>query len=195
MGLEKHARVSEDAEAEILKEPVESSYRKGSIHACMGEQEVSKETIMKKRHALEFPLLEPLQEKRKASRLYIDEDEDHVSLQYLEKEGNIRMPLNNTVMPKRIYVYEGINLDGSKHELVHCRYSGGEYAGNKGTRELWQEVSGFIAGSYDEDALEKIYVNGDGADWIRSGQGCMPRHGLSLTVFTCINISYRQPAI
>ena len=36
----------EDAEARILEEAVESSYRKGGINACIGEQEVSKETVM-----------------------------------------------------------------------------------------------------------------------------------------------------
>ena len=104
MGLEKHARISEDAEAGLLEEAVESSYRKGGIHACIGEQEVSKETVMKKLHALRFPLLEPLKEKRKVSRLYIDADEDHVSLQYLEKKGDIRKPRTNTVLPRLIYV-------------------------------------------------------------------------------------------
>ena len=29
----------------------------------------------------------------------------------------------------------------------------------------------FIKDSYDEDSLEKIYINGDGADWIRAGAG------------------------
>lgn len=27
----------------------------------------------------------------------------------------------------------------------------------------------FIESSYDEDALERIYINGDGAEWIRTG--------------------------
>lgn len=171
MGLEKHARISEDAEARILEEAVESSYRKGGINACIGEQEVSKETVMKKLHALEFPKLEPLSEKRKVSRLYIDADEDHVSLQYLEKKGDIKKPRINTVMPKLIYVYEDVNFDGSRHELKECHFFGGDYAGTVGTKELWQEVFEFIENSYDEDALERIYINGDGADWIRTGAG------------------------
>ena len=164
MGLEKHARISEDAEARILEETAESSYRKGGIHACIGEQEVSKETVMKKLHALEFPALGPLEKKRKVRRLYIDADEDHVSLQYLEKKGDIRKPRTNTVMPKLIYVYEDVDYDGSKHELVHCSFFGGDYAGAEETRKLWQEVFGFIKESYDEDALEKVYINGDGAE-------------------------------
>lgn len=171
MGLKKHARISEDAQARILEEAVESSYRKGGIHASIGEQEVSKETVMNKLHALEFPLLEPLKEKRKVPRLYIDADEDHVSLQYIEKKGDIRKPRTNTVMPKLIYVYEDVNFDGSKHELVQCSYFGGDYAGREGTGQLWREVFDFIKDSYDEDTLEKIYINGDGADWIRAGAG------------------------
>lgn len=171
MGLGKHTRISEDAEARILEEAVESSYRKGGMNACIGEQEVSKETVMKKLHALAFPKLEPLSDKRKVSRLYIDADEDHVSLQYLEKKGDIKKPRINTVMPKLIYVYEDVNFDGSKHELKECHFFGGDYAGTDGTRKLWQEVFEFIRNSYDEDELEKIYVNGDGADWIRTGAG------------------------
>lgn len=131
MGLEKHARISEDAEARILEEAVESSYRKGGINACIGEQQVSKETVMNKLHALEFPALEPLKEKRKVSRLYVDADEDHVSLQYLEKKGDIKKPRINTVMPKLIYLYEDVNFDGSKHELVNCCYFGGTMPGQK----------------------------------------------------------------
>lgn len=74
-------------------------------------------------------------------------------------------------MPKLIYVYEDVNFDGSKHELVQCSYFGGDYAGTEGTGQLWREVFDFIKDSYDEDALEKIYINGDGADWIRAGAG------------------------
>ena len=91
--------------------------------------------------------------------------------EYLEKKGDIKKPRINTVMPKLIYVYEDVNFDGSKHELVNCHYFGGDYAGTEGTKELWQEVFDFITESYDEEVLEKIYINGDGADWIRTGAG------------------------
>ena len=91
--------------------------------------------------------------------------------EYLEKKGHIKKPRINTVMPKPIYVYEDVSFDGSKHELVNCHYFGGDYAGTEGTKELWQEVFDFITESYDEEVLEKIYINGDGADWIRTGAG------------------------
>ena len=72
-------------------------------------------------------------------------------------------------MPKLIYVYEDVDFDGSKHKLKECHFFGGDYAGAKGTKELWQEVFEFIESSYAEDVLERIYINGDGAEWIRSG--------------------------
>ena len=116
-------------------------------------------------------LLDHLMGLESHARISEDADEDHVSLQYLEKKGDIKKPRINTVMPKLIYVYEDVNFDGSKHELVNCHYFGGDYAGTEGTKALWQEVFAFVAESYDEEVLEKIYINGDGADWIRTGAG------------------------
>ena len=55
MGIEKHVRMTEDAEAELLREAVQTSYRKGGMSACITEEYVSKETVMNKLHALEFP--------------------------------------------------------------------------------------------------------------------------------------------
>ncbi len=179
----------------MLEEAVESSYRKGGMNACIGEQEVRKETVMKKLHVLEFLALEPLQEKRKVSRLYIDADEDHVALQYIEKKGDIRKPRINTVMPKLVYVYEDVDFDGNRHELVQCNFFGGDYAGREGTRELWKEVFCFIKDSYDEEALERICINGTVQTGSRQEPACMQRHILFLTGFICINTLYLQQAI
>ena len=44
--------------------------------------------------------------------------------------------------------------------------------GRKERKALWQEVFDFITASYDEEVPEKIYINGDGADWIRTGAEC-----------------------
>lgn len=44
---------------------------------------------MNKLHRLEFPVLKAT-EKKELNTLYIDADEDHVSLQYLEHKGDIK---------------------------------------------------------------------------------------------------------
>ena len=86
MGTEKHARITEDTEAKLLEEAAESSYRKGGNGVCITEDTVSKETVMNKIHALRFPKITAEGVKKQVPYLYIDADEDHVSLQYLEKK-------------------------------------------------------------------------------------------------------------
>ena len=170
MGIEKHARLTEDAEAKILEEAVQTSYRRGGENAALTEDVVSKETVMNKIHSLRFPKAVPQPEKKALQYLYIDADEDHVSLQYIHEKGDLKKPRANTVMPKLIYVYEGITSENGRKELINKKHFGGIYEGSTKIGELWGEVREYIEASYDTEAIEKIYINGDGAAWIKSGQ-------------------------
>ena len=93
MGIEKHARMMEDAEAKLQEEAVQTSYRKSGESVCISNEEVSKETVMNKIHALNFPSVKPKKEKKALKYLYIDADEDHVSLQILTKRVILRNPV------------------------------------------------------------------------------------------------------
>ena len=175
MGLEKHARPTEDAEAKILEEAVQTSYWRGGENAALTEDGVSKETVMNKIHSLKFPGAEPQPEKKPLKYLYIDADEDHVSLQYINVKGDIKKPRVNTVMPKLIYVYEGISNENGRNELINKKHFGGVYEGTEEIERLWGEVREYIEASYDMEAIKKIYINGDGAAWIKSGQRYLDR--------------------
>lgn len=180
MGLEHHARLTEDAEARVLKETAESSYRKGGANASINGDSISKEAVMNKLHRLEFPAAKP-NEKKELKTVYIDADEDHVSLQYLEHKGDIKKPRANTVMPRIIYVYEGADADGEgRPKLRNARYFGGVYEGQEGINKLWTEVLDYLDEAYDMDAVEKIYINGDGAAWIRAGEKLLPKSKFAL---------------
>ena len=170
LGFEPGQKMTEDAVARIFEEAVDSSYRKGGENVSIAPSvTVSKEAVMDKLHPLEFPKAKVSGEKKKVPVLYIDADEDHVALQYLNEKGDIKYPKSNTYMPKLVYVYEEVKAENDRHELVNVRYFGGGYEGTKGTEQLWKEVYDYIAEAYDESVLEKIYVNGDGAEWIRNG--------------------------
>lgn len=169
MGFAAGERLTEDAVARIYEEAADSSYRKGGMNASISRVPVSKETVMEKLHSLQFPETQQPKEKRQVKTLYIDADEDHVALQYLEKKGDTRGALKHTFMPKLVYVYEGIRAEGERHELLGVKYFGGGYEGPLGTEQLWKEVYDYISGSYEEEVLERIYVNGDGAEWIKTG--------------------------
>lgn len=46
--------------------------------------------------------------------LYIDEDEDHVVLEYLEEKGYIKGSAPNTFIPKLIYIYIYMRVFGRR---------------------------------------------------------------------------------
>ena len=169
--FEKREFITEDAKARICEEAVESCYRKGGLNASVNTDRVSKEAVMNIIHSLKFPeALNDTKEKKKVSTLYIDADEDHVSLQYLEKKGDIVKGRNNTVMPYIVYVYDGIDADTEgRPKLLNTKYFGGIYEGTDGIKRLWDEVYRYIESAYDVDSIDKIYINGDGASWIKSG--------------------------
>ncbi len=180
MGIEHHARITEDAEARILKEASESSYRKGGENASIRGDVISKEAVMNKLHRLRFPEIH-VDEKKEVNVLYVDADEDHVALQYLEQKGDIKRPRNNTVMPRIIYVYEGVDVDEEgRPKLINTKYFGGVYEGPESIKDLWKEVLDYLDKAYDMKKIERVYINGDGASWIRSGESIIPKSKFAL---------------
>ena len=87
--------------------------------------------------------------------LYIEADEDHVS------ERN-----NRIGMPKLIYVHEGNYHKGNRNILKNLHYIG---CLGKNSEELWLEVAEYIDKKYDMKNVEKVYICGDGALWIKEG--------------------------
>ena len=175
LGLEKHERMTEDAEAKMYEEAVQTSYRRGGIEASI-MSEVSKQTVKNKIHKLEFPEnVVTRKDKKVVDYLYIDADEDHVSLQFREKKGDLRIigenQKNNCLITKLVYVYEGIENESPKskrHKLIEpyyfCRVCNG-----KDNDSFWEEIYKYLNDKYDLSKVKKIYLNSDGGSWIKSG--------------------------
>ena len=176
MGIESHERLTEDAEAKLLEEAVQTSYRKAGGETSLTDQ-VSKQTVKNKLHKLTFPQKEEDKpEKKVVEYLYIDADEDHVSLQFKERKGDLEMGgnhwKNNCVLAKLVYVYEGIEPESPKskrHQLVNPHYFSGVYDGADNAK-LWDEVYAYLDSHYDLKKVKKIYLNADGGAWIQSGK-------------------------
>ena len=175
LGLEKHERMTEDAEAKMYEEAVQTSYRRGGIEASI-LSEVSKQTVKNIIHKLEFPEnVVTRKDKKVVDYLYIDADEDHVSLQFREKKGDLRIigenQKNNCLITKLVYVYEGIENESPKskrHKLIEpyyfCRVCNG-----KDNDSFWEEIYKYLNDKYDLSKVKKIYLNSDGGSWIKSG--------------------------
>lgn len=176
MGMDSHQRMTEDAEARLLEEAVQTSYRRGGEETSILDT-VSKQTVMKKIHSLQFPPEdEILEEKKVVKALFIDADEAHVALQYRDKKGdlikNARGRKNNNVIEKLVYCYEGIEEEtpgNKRHKLVNPHYFCSDSA-SEDNKDFWERIYAYIDSHYDVGQIEKIYVNGDGGAWMEEGK-------------------------
>jgi len=174
LGLEKGERITEDAEAAMLEEAVQTSYRRGGEAASILDS-VSKQTVKTKLHSLQFPGPERPDEKKQAAYLYIEADEDHIALQFREKKGDLGKDPNgnkqNNAIVKLVYVHEGITPEAPRsrrHKLVNPHYFCRTAKGIS-NEDFWKEIYDYIDSHYDLGYVKKIYVNSDGGSWIHSG--------------------------
>jgi hypothetical protein len=69
---------------------------------------------------------------------------------------------------KLVYVHEGLKSEGrNRNALINPVYFTGLY--NNKSEQLWLEVADYIYKYYDTEKIEKVYLSGDGAGWIKEG--------------------------
>ncbi|MFQ7617479.1 UPF0236 family transposase-like protein [[Clostridium] scindens] len=154
IGLEPKERMTEDAEAKLLEEAVQTSYRRGGETASL-TTDVTKQTVKNKIHELKFPKnAEKPKIKKVVDYLYIDADEDHVSLQFREHKGDLirndNNQKNNCLITKLIYVYEGTEREAPKshrYRLVNPYYFCDVNTGEENHR-FWDEVYEYLDSHY-----------------------------------------------
>ena len=153
VGIEKNERLMKDVESKIIELSHDISYLKSGKQAVR-EEIISPTTVMNKVRKEQLKV-ETKEEKKKVKILYIEADEDHVS-----ERGN------KIGMPKLIYVHEGQQTKGKRNSLKNVHYIG---CLGKNSEDLWLEVAEYIDKKYDEESLERTYICGDGAKWIKEG--------------------------
>lgn len=153
IGIEKNERIMKDVESKIIEFAHDVSYTRTGKRV-VGNEEISSTTVMHKVRKEELKV-ETQEEKKKVNRLYIEADEDHVS-----ERGN------KIGMPKLIYIHEGSYTKGKRNILKNIHYIG---CLGKKSEDLWLEVAEYIDKKYDVNNIEKVYIGGDGASWIKEG--------------------------
>lgn len=174
VGIEPHDRVTADVVINAIDEATDSSYRKGGEKASYVAG-ISKQAVMDKIHNLD--VIQPIvavENKRDIQVLFIEADEDHVAHQNKKQETRQKDGKRNILMPKMVYVHEGIDYEKStkkRKALKNVRYFGGIMK----SEDLWLEVSKYIDEVYDLDRIETVYISGDGASWIKQGLNWIPK--------------------
>ena len=142
--LPNRERFTPIAEAKVLNEAEVHSYQHAADSIQTKGQTITKTTVMNKVHSIEKelpPMEEAPVEKKACEYLYIEADEDHI---HRQKDGKEQ----GCFMGKLIYLFEG------KEEVC------------KGRRKLISPF--YIRQHYDYDVLKCVYINSDGAGWIRA---------------------------
>ena len=155
LGVDKRERVSEGLSLSLVRAAKDMSYAKASAHLTAGE--VSRQTVMGK--IRRSYAQKPVADRRWVAELHVDADEDHVTLCGGRK----------SIVPL-ISVYEGIETRG-KRGLCKNVFHISEY-GNP-SEALWEQALTEVEARYDLDGT-KIYLHGDGADWIKTGLEWFP---------------------
>lgn len=173
LGFTENQRVSDDAVAKMYGEAVQTSYRRGG-EAINRDDSVSKEAVKDLLHKTKFPANFKIPEiKKQVDYLYIDADEDHFSLQFKDKKGDLEKNEQgrklNGAITKLIYVYEGIEADAPKSKRNHLINPHYFCRGTDDNAKLWDEVYAYIDATYDISKIKQIYINSDGGAWIKAG--------------------------
>ena len=178
LGFSPHQKITVGASARALEEAIMSSYSRGGERVSEFAT-ISKQAMKKLVHEtkVDIPIKE-LEVKKKIKWLHIVADEDHASAQFWNEKGDLKLGKNgqkiNTIQPKAICLYEDvINESGEmskspRYKLIGKRYFSGVYHG-RGNEDFWKEVLAYIEATYDTDYLERVYISGDGAGWIKMG--------------------------
>jgi hypothetical protein len=158
VGISSHDKLDSSLKARLVEEAVFMPYSRSGEKATDAVS-LTGQTVMNSIRELgkiENDAVGVKQEKKVVKTLYIEADEDHVALQ---DGGHIE--------PKLVYVHEGKKKVGKdRWKLINVRYFSGVYDNSD---ELWIEVADYIDQAYDMDSIEKIYLSGDGAPWIKNG--------------------------
>ncbi|MGI6453167.1 MAG: ISLre2 family transposase [Syntrophomonadaceae bacterium] len=160
VGIAAHDKLDTSLQARLIEEAIDMPYRRSGKKAAEAV-ELTSQTVMnsiRKLGSVDNNAVKIKDNKKIVKTLYIEADEDHVALQ----DGKC-------AEPKLVYVHEGIKEVGKERwELVNPRYFSGIYTNSD---ELWLEVADYIDEAYDAKLIEKIYLSGDGASWIKNGLG------------------------
>jgi len=159
VGLEAYDRISPNVSAELVDRAGYLSYQKSICETT--DSYLSRQTVMNKIRRTKGLELVLTGRKKKVKVLHVVADEDHVAMQ----TGK------NRIVPL-ITVHEGIEYVSKKrNRCINARHFC-DY--DKSTKTLWEEVSAWISKEYDLDVLKRIYIHGDGAQWIKQGLDVLP---------------------
>lgn len=158
VNIEPHERMDAGLKARILEHASTMSYQEtidklsySGITSKMSVLNVLRRTEPISNMAVETPD----RKDRTPEILYIEADEDHVSLQS-----------GSSTISKIAYVHEGRKqVYKNRFELINKRY----FTALSDNESLWLDIADYLEQTYDMDKVKTVFISGDGASWIKEG--------------------------
>lgn len=159
-GIRHYERVGSTVSAELVNAAADVSYAKSAAIVTRGE--ISRQTVRSRILKANVPEITVPEEKQCISELHIYADEDHV---HMPKPGRARGKMNQTV--PLVTVTEGTeNISRRRNQTI----SAGHFVDEEfDPKRLWKSVEGYIEAIYGMEQLEKVFLHGDGGQWIKNG--------------------------
>jgi hypothetical protein len=161
-GYTPHLRVDHHVKAELIACAADLSYRKSGqvIGERCGNISISGQTVKQAVDTFERPVM-PKQERKRVATLYIEADEDHVACQH-----------GRSFEARLVYIHEGWEANGKRRKLEQPLY---QSSVDEDVHDFWERVWDEADKLYNLEQVEKIYLMGDGAAWIRSAKAVFPQ--------------------
>ena len=168
LGIDKGERIDKKVKSEVIRRSNDQSYNKSGKGVVPGI-EISGTTVMRNVRKNEWKKEienRKEEEKIKAKIIYVQVDEDHIKQR--NKKG--------CVISKIVTIYTGKRqltkpekeekVSQIRRELVNKYTFAGLYKDNQ---EMWEDVANYIDSTYKKEEIEKIFIMGDGAQYIKAG--------------------------
>jgi hypothetical protein len=174
VGIEPHERMDDSLRARLVENAAIMSYQK-SIDQVSQSGITSRMSVCNAIKRVEIIPNDAvdIDKNRKEETpkvLYIEADEDHVAMQR-----------GSSTIAKIVYVHEGKEkVSKNRYKLKNKRYFTDVKNNNQ---ELWIDVADYLYKTYDMDKVEKIYLSGDGAGWIKEGSSWIDKSEYVLDKF------------
>ena len=164
IGLEGYHKVCDDVRQLALTACLDLSYAKSGAQAAPGG--ISKASVGNYLKDILIPFdTDVAEDQRNVPRLFVEADEDHVTLQDGRKTH-----------VKLVYLHEGAEEKGGRPQLKYPLF----FTCPLDTKpdRLWEQIDAAIGKRYSQESVESIFLSGDGASWIRAGEDwlypCVP---------------------
>ena len=167
LGLPSHKQIDPYCASKIIKHTTSMSYAE-AVEASTPSK-LSRQTVKNLVHSLPTPptTLQTEIEAKSVETVYIEVDEDHVSLQ---TGKNINMKLATVYTDK-------VDVGSNRMELVEKH----SFTGLETPEEFWMQIDSYLAEAYV--GTPKVYIIGDGASWIKRGLDMLPNSEFILDRF------------